>query len=70
MIPFSTSWKTHYPLSCGSGFYLVSIIVGVATFLMYLWVAKKYKHRTRDEVSNEYRYAEEYYSRIQDDHCY
>ena len=40
MIPFSTSWKTSYPLSCGSGFYITNISIGVITFIIYVLVAK------------------------------
>ena len=67
VIPFSTSWKTSYPLSCGSGFYITNISIGVITFIMYVLVAKNYKHRTRDEPSFIRQYAEEYYSNIQDE---
>ena len=66
-IPFSTSWKTSYPLSCGSGFYITNISIGVITFIVYVLVAKNYKHRTRDEPSFIRQYAEEYYSNIQDE---
>ena len=59
MMPFSTSWKTSYPLSCGSGFYITNIFIGVITFIIYVWVAKNYKHRTRDEPSLIRQYAEE-----------
>ena len=62
MIPFSTSWKISYPLSCGSGFYITNISIGVMTFIVYVLVAKDYKHRTRDEPSFIRQYAEEYYS--------
>ena len=62
MIPFSTSWKTSYPLSCGSGFYITNISIGVITFIVYVLVAKNYKHRARDEPSLIRQYAEEYYS--------
>ena len=67
MIPFITSWKTSYPLSCGSGFYITNISIGVITFIVYVLVAKNYKHRTRDEPSFIHQYAEEYYSNIQDE---
>ena len=67
VIPFSTSWKTSYPLSCGSGFYITNISIGVITFIVYVLVAKKYKQRTRDEPSFIRQYAEEYYSNIQDE---
>ena len=67
MIPFITSWKTSYPLSCGSGFYITNISIGVITFIVYVLVVKNYKHRTRDEPSFIHQYAEEYYSNIQDE---
>ena len=67
MIPFVNSWKTSYPLSCGSGFYITIILIGVITFIVYVSVAKNYKHRTRDEPSFIRQYAEEYYSNIQDE---
>ena len=67
VVPFSTSWKTNYPLSCGSGFYITNISIGVITFIVYVLVAKNYKHRTRDEPSFIRQYAEEYYSNIQDE---
>ena len=67
MIPFSTSWKTSYPMSCGSGFYITNISIGVITFIVYVLVAKNYKHRTRDEPSFIRQYAEEYYSNIQNE---
>ena len=67
VVPFSTSWKTSYPLSCGSGFYITNISIGVITFIVYVLVAKNYKHRTRDEPSFIRQYAEKYYSNIQDE---
>ena len=66
VVPFIISWKTSYPLSCGSGFYITNISIGVITFIVYILVAKNYKHRTRDEPSFIRQYAEEYYSNIQD----
>ena len=67
VILFSTSWKTSYPLSCGSGFYITNILIGVITFIAYVCVSKNYQHRTRDEPSFIRQYAEEYYSNIQDE---
>ena len=67
VILFSTSWKTSYPLSCGYGFYITNILIGVITFIAYVCVSKNYQHRTRDEPSFIRQYAEEYYSNIQDE---
>ena len=66
VVPFS-SWKTSYPLSCGSGLYITNISIGVITFIVYFLVAKNYKHRMRDEPSFIRQYAEDYYSNIQDE---
>ena len=43
-------------------YYIVNIIMGVIFFIIFVFVAKKYKYRERDEPSNERHYAEEYYS--------
>ena len=67
IVVLSTSWKTSYPLSCGSGFYITNISIGVITFIVYVLVAKNYKHQTRDEPSFIRQYAEEYYSNIQEE---
>ena len=63
ILPF-TSWHTEV-LSCGSVFYLVSVAVSLLELGLYFCVARRYKYRTVDEPSNEYRYAEDYYSNIQ-----
>ena len=49
--------------SCGMYYYLMNIGVGVVGFLVFVFVAKRYKYRKRDEICHVYRYAEEYYSR-------
>ena len=56
-LAFGAAWNLH-SLSCGSGFYLMNIIVGLVAFLLYMYVAKKYRYR---EV---YQYAENYYSNM------
>ena len=48
-------------------YYIVNIIMGVIFFVIFVFVAKKYKYRERDEPSNEHRYAEEYYSKLVDE---
>ena len=62
--PFGAAWSQH-ALSCGSGFYLLNIAIGLVTFLVYTCISKRYKYREVNEPSNEYRYAEEYYSHIE-----
>ena len=51
----------------GFVYYIVNIIMGVIFFVIFVFVAKKYKYRERDEPSNERRYAEEYYSKLVDE---
>ena len=63
IIPF-VSWQIE-SLSCGSGFYATVIFVGLLEFIIFSCVSKRYKYRNVNEPSNEYRYAEEYYSNIQ-----
>ena len=58
---FGAAWKIH-SLSCGSGFYFVNIIMGLAALFLYCYFAKRYKYRDVNEPSHEYRYAEDYYS--------
>ena len=59
-----------FPISCGFYYYLFNILVGVVAVAAYVWVAKGYKYRQRDEPSNVYRYAEEYYSNPHQEQCY
>ena len=63
IIPFGY-WKVPR-LSCGSGFYLISAILGLLALVVFSCVAKRYKYRQVNEPANEYRYAEEYYSKMQ-----
>ena len=66
-VPFYAIWnvKSLFP-SCGSYYYLMGMVIGVVALIVYVWVARKYKRRERDEPSNIRRYAEDYYS--QDDY--
>ena len=60
-VPF-IYWKYSYP-SCGFVYYSMIVLLGVISFSLLTWVAKKYKYRERDEPSRERQFAEEYYSR-------
>ena len=64
IVPFGRFWKIE-SLSCGSGFYAMCIVIGLLEFVLFSCVSKRYKYREVNEPSNEYRYAEEYYSNIQ-----
>ena len=63
IVPFGTVWKIE-SLSCGSGFYAMYIVIGLLEFVVFSCVSKRYKYRNVNEPSNEYRYAEDYYSNI------
>ena len=63
IVPFGVYWKMK-SLSCGSGFYAMYIVIGLFEFVLFSCVSKRYKYRNVNEPSNEYRYAEEYYSNI------
>ena len=68
LFPFF-GWKlspSSFP-SCGFVYYLVTMVVALVGMIAYIYVAKKYRNRERDEPDNIYRYAEEYYSKIQND---
>ena len=67
IVPFGTVWKLD-SLSCGSGFYAMYIVIGLLEFVLFSCVSKRYKYRNVNEPSNEYRYAEEYYSNFNDMH--
>ena len=66
ILPFGTviQWNIK-TLSCGSAFYTMHIVMGLLEFILFTCVSKRYKYREVNEPSNEYRYAEEYYSNIQ-----
>ena len=68
---FYVPWhgKSTFP-SCGFYFYLMGLVVGVPSLVVYVWVARKYKNRVRDEPSNIHQYAEEYYSNPQQEENY
>ena len=61
-LPFALAMdNTH--ISCGVSYYVMNAGVGVVAVLVYVWVSRKYKYRERDEPSNIYMYAENYYSK-------
>ena len=47
-------------LSCGFWYYLVFMVVGIATFIPYIVFSRKYQNRTRGEVDSERYYRLEY----------
>ena len=63
MFPF-LGWRisSSFP-SCGFIYYLINIAFAIVGLAAFVWVAKSYTYRQRDEPDNVYRYAEEYYDR-------
>ena len=66
VVPYGRYWPTsNYALHCGSGFYLVNILLAVLTLCLFSYMARRYKYKIMNEPSREYQYAEDYYSNIQ-----
>ena len=74
VVPFDVGYTSHPShvgqMSCGFYYYLVNIVIGLIAVLTYMWVAKKYKYRERDEICEVHRYAKEYYSNPQQEQYY
>ena len=48
---------------------MVHLVVGVVGLAVYVYVARKYKLRERDEPCHVHRFVEDYYSKIpQEEH--
>ena len=52
---------------CWMFYYLISIGLGVVCAIVYTCAARTYRFRRRDELCDIYRYAEEYYSKFEDE---
>ena len=48
-------------------YYITNLAVGLITVPLYVIIARRYKYRQRDEICDVYRYAEEYYSKTQEE---
>ena len=62
VVPFAVGSLSSVFPSCGFYYYLVNVVLGVVAVLVYIWVAKRYRYRERDEPCNIRKYAEDYYS--------
>ena len=58
----------HSLLNYRTVYYAVTTAVGMVGLLLYVYFARRYKLRERDELCNVHRFAEEYYSKIQEEH--
>ena len=57
-------WKMTSLPSCGTVYFLVNVVIGVVSLVVYVYNAKKYKYKLRDEPCHVRRYVEEYYSKL------
>jgi peptide/histidine transporter 3/4 len=70
VVPFGIRSLHFPPPSCGFYYYLLNIVIGALALLVYVWVSRGYSYRERDEPSHVRRYAEDYYSNLQDTYSY
>jgi peptide/histidine transporter 3/4 len=63
MFPF-LGWRlsSSFP-SCGFAYYFINIALAIVGFVAFMYAAKNYKYRQRDEPDHIFRYAEEYYGK-------
>ena len=61
--------KKNLP-SCGMEYYMITIAVGIVGLAVYVYVARKYKLRERDEPCHVRRFVEDYYSKMQEEENY
>lgn len=60
IVPFAVGPLKSANPSCGSYYYLTTIILGGLGTLVFVYVSRKYRYRERDEYYDIHRYAEEY----------
>ena len=61
--------KYHFPV-CVLIYYLINVVIALIGLVTFVFVARRYQYRERDEPDNIYRYAEEYYANAQDETSY
>ena len=66
LLPFVLS-RLSLPSCGGMVYYMITIVVGVVGLAVYVYVARKYKLRERDEQCPVRRFVEDYYSKIQEE---
>ena len=64
MLPFALHLYKELLPSCGTVYYIVNAVVGVAALVGFSWTARRYRFRVRDEVCPVRRHVEEYYSKL------
>ena len=61
---FLSQWNSVI-MSCLSGFYILNILIGTISSIVYAIIAKQYKYRKWDDICNVHKFAEDYYSNHQ-----
>ncbi len=57
------NWKdSSVGISCGTWYYLFTMLIGFVGLVLLVVVVRWYKERERDDIVNEQRFAEEYYT--------
>ena len=59
---FLIAWNSHIS-TCHTGYYCLTLCIGLASLIFYAIVAKRYQYRKRDDICNVHLFAEEYYSK-------
>ncbi len=58
-------YGSHFTMpSCGIVYYSANVVIGILSLLVFVYQARKYNYRKRDECCHYYRYAEEYISKV------
>ncbi len=63
-LPFVIHWSKLSKPSCGTVYFSLNIAIGIVALLVYVWQARTYKNRMRDEVCHVQRLVEEVYSKL------
>ncbi len=63
LIPFGY-FPPSFP-NCGLWYYGINTLLSFFSLIVFIYYAKKYKYRQRDEICNIYQYAEDYYSKTE-----
>ncbi len=64
LIPFGY-FPPSFP-NCGLWYYGINTLLSFFSLIVFIYYAKKYKYRQRDEICNIYQYAEDYYSKTEE----
>jgi len=58
LVLFKFSWKSSI-IGCRTGYTCVHTTIGTITLIIFVFTARKYKYRKRDDICNIYQFAED-----------